>query len=109
MIHQTCMRFYGKIGYDTQYGGTGEMGDESSRLAQRVAGKQILVMGNHGILGIGKSAGEVFDNLYYFERAAMLHVITFPVLWTMESSPKQECLCKKNIIIITRFDNDAPI
>ncbi|XP_022082318.1 adducin-related protein C1289.14-like [Acanthaster planci] len=75
MIHQTCMRFYGKVGYDLQFGGTVAMGNESTRLADKMAGRQILVMGNHGIMGIGKSAGEVFDNLYYFERAAMIQML----------------------------------
>ncbi|XP_038068474.1 putative aldolase class 2 protein CC_1201 [Patiria miniata] len=75
MIHQTCMRFYGKVAYDSEYGGAGCMGDESVRLASKMAGKQILVMGNHGIMGIGKSAAAVFDNLYYFERAAMTQML----------------------------------
>ncbi|XP_038070119.1 adducin-related protein C1289.14-like [Patiria miniata] len=75
MVHQSSMRFYGKIGYDEDYAGTGDMGDESERLAQNMAGKEVMVMGNHGLVAAGKSAAVVFDNLYYFERAAMFQMI----------------------------------
>ncbi|XP_071785432.1 putative aldolase class 2 protein CC_1201 [Asterias amurensis] len=71
MVHQTSMRYFGKIAYDREYGGTGDTGDESERLARNLQGKQIMIMCNHGIVGVGQSAAEVFDNVYYFERAAM--------------------------------------
>ncbi|XP_022096169.1 uncharacterized protein LOC110982211 isoform X2 [Acanthaster planci] len=75
MVHQGSMRFYGKIAYDMEFGGTGDTGNECERLAQNMADKEVMVMGNHGIVAAGKSAAVVFDNLYYFERAAMFQVL----------------------------------
>ena len=36
-------------------------------------------MGNHGIMVVGKTVAETFNNLYYFERACEIYIKT---LWT---------------------------
>jgi ribulose-5-phosphate 4-epimerase/fuculose-1-phosphate aldolase len=38
-----------------------------------------MVMGNHGILVIGETAGETFDRMFYFERACETYI---KALWT---------------------------
>lgn len=32
--------------------------------------KKVMVMGNHGVLVVGRSVADTFNRLYYFERAA---------------------------------------
>ena len=67
-IDQNTMRFYNRIAVDDHYGGMG-LGAEAERLPQVLAGKSVLVMGNHGVLVWGDTVDEAFDLLYYFERA----------------------------------------
>ena len=31
--------------------------------------KRLAIMGNHGVMVVGNSVAEVFDEMYYFERA----------------------------------------
>jgi ribulose-5-phosphate 4-epimerase/fuculose-1-phosphate aldolase len=45
--------------------------DEAERQARLMSdGKSVLLMANHGVLVIGATIAEAFDELYYFERAA---------------------------------------
>lgn len=70
-IDQNSMRFYRRVIVDDGYDGMG-FGDEADRVARAFAdnsGKNVLVMGNHGVMVIGSSVAGAFDELYYFERA----------------------------------------
>ncbi len=68
-IDQNTMRFFDRVAIDGRFGGMG-LGEEAERLPQALAGKSILVMGNHGVMAIAHTVAEAFDLLYYFERAA---------------------------------------
>jgi ribulose-5-phosphate 4-epimerase/fuculose-1-phosphate aldolase len=37
--------------------------------------KSVLFMGNHGVIVVGPSVAEAFDELYYLERAAQVQVM----------------------------------
>jgi ribulose-5-phosphate 4-epimerase/fuculose-1-phosphate aldolase len=51
------------------------LGDEAERVANTVtADKPILVMANHGVMVIGDSVAQAFDELYYFERACETYI-----------------------------------
>jgi ribulose-5-phosphate 4-epimerase/fuculose-1-phosphate aldolase len=67
-IDQNTMRFFNRVAIDDHYGGMG-IGQEAERLPQVLAGKSVLVMGNHGVLVWADTVDEAFDLLYYFERA----------------------------------------
>jgi len=67
-INQNTMRFYERVAVDNGYGGMG-LGDEAERLSGCLGDKNILMMGNHGVLVAAKTVAEAFDELYYFERA----------------------------------------
>ena len=73
-IDQNTMRFYGRMEVDEGFDGMG-LGDEAERVANTVtADKPILVMANHGVMVIGKSVADAFDELYYFERACETYI-----------------------------------
>ena len=38
-------------------------------------GKNVLFMGNHGVLAIGATVAEAFDELYYLERACAVQIL----------------------------------
>jgi len=67
-IDQNTMRFYGRIAIDEGYDGMG-LGDEAERVAGLICDKPILVMGNHGVMVVGETIAQTFDEMYYFERA----------------------------------------
>ncbi len=74
MVHQNSMRFFGKIAYDIDYEGLPDVEDEGPRLARVLGDKEILLMGNHGVLAVGHNAAYAFDSLYYLEKACQFQV-----------------------------------
>lgn len=73
-LSQNSMRFLNKIAYDMQYDGFANVSDEGERLAKVLGDKDLLLMGQHGVLAVAKRACDAFDNLYYLERAAQIQV-----------------------------------
>lgn len=70
-IDQNSAMFHRRHVVDGGYGGLA-MEAEGERIAGLLDDPrtQILVMGNHGVMAIGRSVAEAFSRLYYFERAA---------------------------------------
>jgi ribulose-5-phosphate 4-epimerase/fuculose-1-phosphate aldolase len=50
-------------------------GTEGDRLARLMGNKQIMMMGNHGILVCAASVAEAYDLAYYLERACRTLVL----------------------------------
>jgi len=76
MIDQNACRFHGRIAYDRNYAGMALDDTEGERVAGLLGDdKSVLFMGNHGVLVIGATVAEAFDELYYLERTARNQVI----------------------------------
>jgi ribulose-5-phosphate 4-epimerase/fuculose-1-phosphate aldolase len=76
MLDQNACRFHGRIAYDRHYDGMALTAAEGARVANLLAaGKSVLMMGNHGVLVIGATVAEAFDDLYYLERAARVQIL----------------------------------
>ncbi len=76
MLDQNACRFYGRIAYDRAYNGLALDDDEGERVAQLMEdGKSVLFMGNHGVMVIGPTVAQAFDELYYLEKAAQTQVL----------------------------------
>ena len=73
-IDQTSMRFFNRVAVDSGFDGMG-LGDEAERLATCLGNHNILMMGQHGVLVVGESVGQCFDDIFYFERAAETYVL----------------------------------
>jgi ribulose-5-phosphate 4-epimerase/fuculose-1-phosphate aldolase len=70
-IDINAARFFGRVAVDPHFAGMALSSDEAQRQARLlVEGKSVLLMANHGVLIVGSTIAEVFDELYYFERAA---------------------------------------
>ena len=68
-IDQNAMRFFERVAIDTGFNGMG-LDEEAERLSHMAdADTPILLLGNHGVVALGDSVAQAFDNLYYFERA----------------------------------------
>jgi ribulose-5-phosphate 4-epimerase/fuculose-1-phosphate aldolase len=75
MIHQNAARFFGEIAYDDHFNGIATDLDEGDRMAEKMGGKRILFLANHGVIVVGRSLAEAFDDFYYLERACQVQVL----------------------------------
>jgi ribulose-5-phosphate 4-epimerase/fuculose-1-phosphate aldolase len=74
-IDQNTAMFFGRHVVDDHYGGMA-FEEEGARCAQLLSDPKIttMIMGNHGVLVIGRTVAETFNRLYYFERAAETYI-----------------------------------
>ena len=72
---QNALRFSRRIAYDRDYGGVALAESEGDRVARAMDGKDILFMGNHGVMVGGGDVAKTYDDLYYLERAAMVQIL----------------------------------
>ncbi|MSQ99570.1 MAG: hypothetical protein EXR85_09810, partial [Xanthomonadales bacterium] len=76
-IDQNTARYYNRIAVDMDYGGMANNDDEGDRIARLIGNKQIMMMGNHGILVCAATVAEAFDLTYYLERACQNLVLAY--------------------------------
>ena len=49
--------------------------DEGDRMAEAMGDKRILFLANHGVIVVGDTVAQAFDDCYYLERAAQVQVL----------------------------------
>ncbi|MFM2077122.1 MAG: hypothetical protein RJA49_1012 [Actinomycetota bacterium] len=96
MLDQSSCRFYGRVAYDRQYGGMFLDDSEGPRLARLLAdGVSTVFLGSHGVMVVGATVADAFDELYYLERVAQLHVLAMstgrPLMTIPEDIAKLTC------------------
>ena len=72
---QTALRFYGRIAVDEDYNGLALDAREGQRIARSAGDADIVFLKNHGVMVLGESIAEAWDDLYYLERAAQAQVL----------------------------------
>lgn len=74
-IDQNTAMFHNRTVIDEHYGGFAFEG-EGARCAKLLSDPKVIamIMGNHGVLVIGRDVAEAFNRLYYFERAAETYI-----------------------------------
>jgi ribulose-5-phosphate 4-epimerase/fuculose-1-phosphate aldolase len=74
-IDQNTAMFHNRHVVDGHFGGMA-FADEGARCAGMLADPKVttMIMGNHGVLVIGRTVAETFNRLYYFERAAETYI-----------------------------------
>lgn len=79
-IDQNTATFFNRVAVDDHFGGLA-FEEEAERCCANLSdpSKTVLIMGNHGIMVIGRSVAETFNRMYYFERAAETYI---KALWT---------------------------
>ena len=73
MISQEAVRFYGGIGYHP-YEGITEDFSERERLITHLADNRAMIMRNHGVLTVGKTAREAFILMKHLLEAAEIQL-----------------------------------
>ena len=72
-IDQNTMRFYNRIAIFNDFGGLG-FEDESNKMATAIGNNRSMLLANHGILTVGETVAQAFDELYYFEKACETYI-----------------------------------
>lgn len=73
--HQNSLRFYDDVAYDDSFNGLVFDSDEGDRLAGALGEKRVLFCGNHGIVLVGRSIAQAFDDLYFLERSCQVQIL----------------------------------
>jgi ribulose-5-phosphate 4-epimerase/fuculose-1-phosphate aldolase len=76
-IDQNTARFYNRVAVDMEYGGMANTDAEGDRLGSLLGNKQIMMMGNHGVLVCAATVAEAFDLTYYLERACRNLILAY--------------------------------
>ena len=72
---QTALKFYGRTAIDRDYKRACPRRGEGDRIAGAMGDADIVFMKNHGVMVIGPSIAEAWDDLYYLERACEVQVL----------------------------------
>ena len=67
---QTALKFYGRVAVDEDYNGLALDEREGDRIAAAMGEADIGFLKNHGVMVVGPTIAEAWDDLYYLERAA---------------------------------------
>lgn len=69
---QTSLKFYGRTAVDELFNGFALDETEGDRIADAIGNADVVFMKNHGVMIVGGSIAEVWDDMYYLERACEL-------------------------------------
>lgn len=75
MMHQNSARFYGEIAYDDHFNGIADATDEGERMAAAMGDKKVLFLANHGVVVVGDTIAQAFEDFYYLERACQVQIL----------------------------------
>ncbi|MFZ9829046.1 MAG: class II aldolase/adducin family protein [Ilumatobacteraceae bacterium] len=98
MLDQNACRFYNRIAYDRDYAGMALEASEGERVAKLLGkSRSVLFLANHGVIVIGKTVAEAFDELYYLEKASQLQVLALSTGRELELIPNETAamVCKQ--------------
>jgi ribulose-5-phosphate 4-epimerase/fuculose-1-phosphate aldolase len=76
-IEQNTARYFRRVALDLGFGGIADNDEEGRRLVAALGDKRRLILGNHGVLVVGDTVAEAFDDLYYLERACQTLVLAY--------------------------------
>ncbi|MNV58776.1 hypothetical protein D3C71_1511670 [compost metagenome] len=71
---QSSLKFYGRTAVDEHYNGLALDETEGDRIAEAMGDADVVFMRNHGVMVVGPSIAEAWDDLYYIERAAEVQI-----------------------------------
>lgn len=71
-ITQTAMRF-GRVAYH-DYEGVAVEEEERERLVRDLGDAEVMILRNHGLLAVGQTVQQAFNNIYRIERACLTQI-----------------------------------
>ncbi len=92
--HQNALRFWGRVVYDDSYHGIALDAAEGARIAQALAGHDVMFMASHGVTVVGANMAWALDDLYYLERACMHQVLATQAAGAQGLREIPEAMCR---------------
>lgn len=71
---QTALKFYGRTAVDESYNGLALDQAEGDRIAATMGDADVVFLRNHGVIVVGPTIAEAWDDLYYLERVAEVQI-----------------------------------
>ena len=102
MISQEAVRFFGSIGYHPYEGITEDFG-ERERLIAHLGNNRAMIMHNHGVLTVGKSAREAFILMKHLLEAAEIQLAMEATGGELIEIPPE--ICKKTVLQYEKHDS----
>ena len=87
--NQNAMRYFGRIGYDREYGGVALDNAEGDRICNALGDNEVVFMQHHGVIVCGDNVAYAFDDLYYLERSCMVQVLAQSTGATLKRAPEK--------------------
>ncbi|WP_420360875.1 aldolase [Agrobacterium rubi] len=72
---QTALKFYGRTAIDENYNGLALDDNEGLRIARAMGEADVVFLKNHGVMVLGPTIAQAYDDLYYLERAAEVQLL----------------------------------
>lgn len=72
---QSSLKFYGRTAVDENYNGLALDETEGDRIAGAIGDADIVFMKHHGVMVLGPTIAEAWDDLYYLERACEVQTL----------------------------------
>jgi len=66
---QTALKFYGRTAVDEGFNGLALSTAEGDRIADAIGNADVAFLKNHGVMVVGATVAETWDDMYYLERA----------------------------------------
>ena len=102
MISQEAVRFYGCIGYHAYEGITEDFG-ERERIVAHLGSNRAMIMHNHGVLTVGKTAREAFILMRHLMEAAEIQLKLEATGAELIEVPPE--VCKKTVAQYVKHDS----
>jgi ribulose-5-phosphate 4-epimerase/fuculose-1-phosphate aldolase len=102
MISQEAVRFFGSIGYHPYEGITEDFG-ERERLIAHLGNNRAMIMHNHGVLTVGKTAREAFILMKHLLEAAEIQLAMEATGGELIEIPPE--ICKKTVQQYEKHDS----
>ncbi|RJG13577.1 class II aldolase/adducin family protein [Pseudomonas cavernicola] len=90
-ISQHALKFYKRLGYH-DYEGIALNPNERVRLVRDLGSHMAMILRNHGLLAVGRSIPEAFNQIYFLERACQAQVQALSGGWQLRYPPEDVCL-----------------
>jgi ribulose-5-phosphate 4-epimerase/fuculose-1-phosphate aldolase len=71
---QTALKFYDRVARYDRYNGLALDEEEGDRIADAAGDGDIIFMRSHGVMVLGPTIAQAWDDLYYLERAAEVQI-----------------------------------
>ena len=92
-LTQTAMR-WARVAYHDFEGVVVDL-DEQKRLVANLGDSEVMILRNHGLLAVGKTIGQAFNNIYRLERACQTQLLALACNSEI-AMPPQDVIARSN-------------